>query len=1629
MTDRAGLIEGVTERARRRLEEDHASRFEEFAELYYGWVSEEDLAGRPAVDLYGAALSHWNLASCRAPAQTKVRVYTPHYEEHGWQSSHTVIEVVVDDMPFLVDSVGMELNRLGYSIHLMMHPVVRVVRDESGRLEEVLPPESERGVPESVMHVEVDQHSEAGVLDELRDNLERVLGQVRVAVEDWSAMRERVREIVSGLPEGSLPVDTDQQEESREFLEWMENDHFTFLGYRDYDLVEVEGEDALRQVEGSGLGILRQDEDKDFSNSFAQLPPEVRRLAREPYLLNLTKANSRSTVHRPAYLDYVGVKRFDAEGNVTGERRFLGLYTSSAYSTDPRNIPLVRRKIDRVLENAALPPGSHYEKALVEIFESYPRDELFQTPADELYEISTGILHLQERQRVRLFVRRDLYGRFFSCLVYVPRDRYDTAVRHRIQEILRRALDGSDVESTVHLSESVLARLHFVVHTDPTELTDSPDGSEPPEYDARELEGRIFEASRSWADNLHRALIERRGEEKGVELFGLYRDAFPAGYREDFLVRTAVTDIGRIEDLASEEDLGMGLYHPLEAPEDFLRFKLFRRGEQVSLSEVLPLLEDMGVEVVDQRPYRIEAEGRVPVWIYDFGLSYEAEGQLQTGEIQEIFQEAFARAWQGEIENDGFNRLVLGARLTWREASILRAYHRYLRQGGGAFSQSYVEETLAYNPEIARSLVRLFQARFDPARNSNGGPAVTERLESGIEASLENVTSLDEDRILRSLLTAIQATLRTNYYQTNEDGEPKGYLSFKLDPQKLPELPKPRPMYEIFVYSPRMEGVHLRGGRVARGGIRWSDRREDFRTEILDLMKAQMVKNAVIVPVGAKGGFVVKNPPPASDREAVMNEGVECYRTLIRGMLDLTDNLEDGETVPPPAAVRHDSDDTYIVAAADKGTATFSDIANEISVERGFWLGDAFASGGSSGYDHKSMGITARGAWESVKRHFRELGTDVQNEDFTVVGVGDMAGDVFGNGMLLSRHIKLVGAFNHRHIFLDPDPDPEQSYAERERLFNLPRSSWGDYDESLISEGGGVFSRDAKSVQLSRQIKELLDVEADSLAPNEVIRALISAPSDLFWNGGIGTYVKSSAETHAEVGDKGNDAVRVDGRDLRCRVVGEGGNLGFTQQGRIQFALSGGRIYTDAIDNSAGVDCSDHEVNIKILLGQVVAAGEMTVKQRDRLLSEMTEEVAELVLRDNYLQTRAISNSLAQSASMAGVHARYIRELESQGRLDRSLENLPGDEEFGERKSDGTGLTAPELAILLSYSKITLYEELLDSDLPEDPYLSRELERYFPSPLEDRYEEEMREHRLSRELVATQVVNSLVNRAGSTFAFRLSEENGASAPEIARSYTVAREVFGMRRIWADIEELDARVPAETQTRMLLDVRRLLERATRWLLRNRRPPMDIAETVEHFAPGAQELTEELPKLLLEADREALERSVEALTGDGVPEELARRIVSLNSLFSALDIVDVATSTGRAVSEVAAVYFTAGDRLWLHWLRERIDALPRQDRWQTLARAALRDDLYSQQISLTAEVLRSTSGEEDESAADAVEAWIEARSAPAARAIGMLSDIRNGGVFDLSTLSVALREIRNLSTTSGVPETAEEAKGTS
>jgi glutamate dehydrogenase len=1593
---------------RERVPSEQVDQAESFTRQFYRRVDPADLLQRAVSDLYGAALAAWSFARQRQPGSMKVRVYSPRFEEHGWRSVHSVVEVITDDMPFLVDSVSMELSRQGLVIHLPIHPVLTVHRDQAGALQAILPNDTapRDGVRESFIHIEVDRQTDPAVLDRIREGIERVLADVRVAFEDWGPMRERVREILGQLADEPPPgVDADELGEARSLLEWIDQGNFTFLGYRMYDLDDHDGEDVLRPVPGSGLGILRDAPDRPVSNSFAKLPAPVRRLAREPHLLVLTKANSKATVHRQSYLDYIGVKRFDAEGRVVGEWRFLGLYTSAAYNRNPREIPVLRRKVTKVLDRAGLPAGGHDWKALLNILETFPREELFQVSEDQLFDVAMGILRLEERRRVRLFMWRDRYRRFVSCLVYVPRDRYTTAVRRRIEERLTEALDGESLDFSVRLTESVLARLYFIIRVRQGQ-------ADVEEVDTADLESKLAEATRSWSDELHDCLLEYFGEEAGNELFARYAEAFPAAYREDFSARSTIYDIQHLEELISGGAASMSLYRPLEAPPGTLRFKLLSSAQPLPLSEAVPMLEAMGVRVVEERPYDVHPfEGPV-AWIHDFGLSYADHGELDLHEVRGRFQDAFTRALRGDAESDGFNQLVLAAGLTWREIVVLRACCKYLRQTKLTFSQSYMEEALAANPAIASKLIELFRARFDPAMDGDRAARVA-RIETVTATAIDAVANLDQDRILRTFLELILAMTRTNFFQSGADGDVKPYLAFKLDPGKVPNLPKPLPAFEIFVYSPRTEAVHLRGGRVARGGIRWSDRREDFRTEILGLMKAQMVKNAVIVPTGAKGGFVVKRPPAGNDRQALAAEVAACYQTFMRGMLDLTDNLVGGEEAPPPEMVRYDGRDPYLVVAADKGTATFSDLANSIAAEYDYWLGDAFASGGSTGYDHKRMAITARGAWESLKRHFREIGLDPETSDFTVVGIGDMSGDVFGNGMLLSRRIKLVGAFNHQHVFIDPEPDPAASFEERERLFKLAGSSWADYDVKRISAGGGVWPRTAKSIPLSPEARQALAVDAEALPPNELISALLRAPVDLLWNGGIGTYVRSRRERDVDVGDRANDAVRVEAPDLRCRVVVEGGNLGLTQLGRIEYALAGGRINTDFIDNSAGVDCSDHEVNLKILLNAAVAAGDLTRKQRNRLLAEMTNEVATSVLLDNYRQVQALSITESHAADVLDEHMRLIKALERGHHLDRRLEFLPSDEEFAERRTAGRGLTRPEMAVLLAYSKVSLQEALLASDVPEDSYLSDDLERYLPAKLREPFKEQVRRHVLRREIIATHVTNSMVNRVGSTFVHRLGEETGSGAPEIARAYTVAREVFEARRLWNDIDHLDGLVPAEVQTSLMAEGRRLIERATRWLLRNRPQPLDIAAEVSRFAPGIAALAQELPKLLAPTEADAVSRGSEQFVAEGVPADLATRVASLDALYSGLDIIEVASAREETVESVAAIYFALGFRLDLHWLRDQINQLPAESHWQTLAKGALRDDLSSEQRQLTAQVLRhQTAGTDAEAMIDG---WVSDNSASVTRCEAMLDDLKQADTIDVAMLSVALREIRSLAQT--------------
>ncbi|MDA0220320.1 MAG: NAD-glutamate dehydrogenase [Proteobacteria bacterium] len=1575
-----------------------AARLATFARCCFVDVVDEDIPEETAANMFGAVAALWQFARVRKPGKASIRAYNPALEEHGWHSTHTAIEIVNDDMPFLVDSVVAALNQMKLRVHLLIHPIVRVKRNEAHELTVIAEPGERPGdmAAESVLHVEVTQQPGAERLAEIEVRLAQVLSKVRAAVEDWPAMMAELEAAIAELDAGNAPVDQEDLTEGHAFLEWLRDNHFTFLGYREYTFDYREDGTYAHIVEGKALGVLREISEESRRRHKEPLPEHFATYLERPELFIISKAWTRSDVHRAVYMDYIGVRRFDADGWVVGERRFLGLLTSTAYSASPRAIPLLRRKVAAMIERSGFAPASHNAKALNHILDSLPRDEIFQLDLDTLEEFALGVLHLEHRQRIRLFMRRDSYGQFVSCLVYIPRDRFSTDLRNRMENVLQTALGGASVDVTTQVSDSPMARAHFIVHT--------PGGAATMLAPA-EIERRLIAASRRWEDDLQDALIDHFGEARGNTLLHRWAEGIPVGYTEAFTAGLAVADIERMEAMP-EDGIAMNLYRRIDAADGSLNFKIYHAGDPVPLSGIMPMLEHMGLVVIEETPFELVRADGTTVWIHDFRVNLEHATAVDVSALRGRFHDTFERVWSGEVEDDDFNALVLSG-LTWRQVVILRAYARYMNQANVPFSQSYIQQTMTANAGVAALLVALFEARFDPARHEES-QAAQAAVKAAIDEALDTVAVLDQDRILRGYINLIEATLRTNYYQDDAEGREKSYISFKLDSGMVDGLPEPRPWREIFVYSNRVEAIHLRGGPVARGGIRWSDRPDDFRTEVLGLVKAQMVKNAVIVPVGAKGGFVVKRPPAEGGREAIQAEGIACYRIFMSALLDITDNLVAGQIVPREGVVRYDGDDPYLVVAADKGTATFSDIANAVAISYGHWLGDAFASGGSAGYDHKAMAITARGAWEAVKRHFRELSKNIQAEDFTVVGIGDMSGDVFGNGMLLSPHIRLVGAFNHLHIFVDPEPDAASSFKERQRLFDLPRSTWADYDPGLISPGGGVFERSAKTIPLSPEIQKRFGLTREHVAPVELMRAMLKADVDLLWNGGIGTYVKASQESHAEVGDRANDALRVDGDELRAKAVGEGGNLGLTQQGRIEYALAGGRINTDAIDNSAGVDCSDHEVNIKILLGEVVSGGDMTVKQRDKLLVAMTDEVAALVLRDNYLQTQALSVLEDQGRQRTDDQIRFMVTLDKFGQLDRAIEDLPDDETLIEWRTKGRRFTRPELSVLLAYAKMDLYGALLASDLPDDPDLESDLMRYFPEALQKNFAEAIRDHRLRREIVATFTTNSMVNRAGITFVRRVAEESGFSMAEVARAYTVARDAFALRDIWHAIEALDNKVPAAQQTAMIGETIVLIERATLWFLHHRAQPMAIASTIEAFRPAVAELSQKLPSLVSRARRGAMERAANRFVKEGVPEATATAIARLRTLAAVCDVVDTAQQMGKDVTEVGTVFFDVGEELGSEWLRDMIARLQIDDRWDRLAQQALFEESFAQQRALTARVL----AHDDSSPDKAVARWIEAHKPIVQRARAVMADMQGGGTVDLAMVSVASRALRVL-----------------
>ena len=1600
-SDRKGNI--VQDILDARAKSEHISsrkQIRQFLDQYVADVPVEDLDGRSAEIMARIALSHLDFGATRRKGQTNIRIYNPTDEEHGYSSAYTFIEMVNSDMPFLVNSVSAAINRHELNVHITVHPIIRINRDDDGNMKSICDPDADCGQPESFIRLAIDREADPKQLKLLESEIRSVLSDIRLAVRDWRKMSKKMLEARELLNFGPRRVDESLRAESQEFLQWLVDDHFTFLGYREYVLETRNGKVFLAPVKGSALGLLSRKHRKGHT---IELTAEMRRLQRTRDWLILTKANSRSTVHRNAYLDYVGVKVYDENGKACGERRFIGLFASAAYSETPRNIPLLRHKIEKVFERAHVEPIGHRGKALLHIINNYPRDELFHASVQDLARTGVGILNLQDRQRVKFFLRRDTFRRFFSCLVYVPREKYTTRVRRQIEDVLKEAFAGTAVDSSVQISDSALARVHIVVHT--------PVGDRP-RISIQAIEEMIANVVITWSDRLRDELSDECGIDEGPRLYRTYHDVFPVGYQDDVEPREACSDVSRIEQMMVDGvPRTVELYEPEGCEPGHMHFMVYSSDEPLVLSQAFPILEDMGVDVYTEHPYELKLHSGQSFWIQDFHLGHQNGGQLDRNVVAPRFEESFMQVLAGQIESDGLNRLILAAKLKPRQTTLLRCYTKYLLQLGMPFSQTYMEDVLSAHPGLAKLLVEQFEMQFDPSIPAGKRKSGLAGMRQAVRRAVARARNVDEDRILSAFAGAINATLRTNYFQKNDDGARKAYISVKLDPSGLREMPLPKPKYEIFVFSPEVEGVHLRGGDIARGGIRWSDRREDFRTEILGLMKAQIVKNTVIVPTGAKGGFFPKRAPNG-DRDAIIKNGIKCYKTFVSGLLDITDNVVDGKIVTPKNVVRRDGDDPYLVVAADKGTATFSDTANEISASYNFWLDDAFASGGSAGYDHKKMGITARGAWEAVKRHFRELGVNVQKEPFTVAGVGDMGGDVFGNGMLLSRKIRLIAAFNHMHIFLDPDPDIRASFRERKRLFKKPRCGWNDYDDSLISKGGGVFSRQAKTIRLSAEARRMLGTSEMTMQPDQLIRAILRMKVDLLWNGGIGTYVKASNEGHSDAGDHTNDSVRVDADQLRCKVVGEGGNLGLTQRARIEFSQHGGRINTDFIDNSGGVDSSDREVNIKILMSDVAKKKNMSREKRNKLLASMTDNVANLVLRNNYLQNQAISMSEVRSVERIDEMARLIASLEKAGVLDRELEFLPEEPEIEDRRLRKQGFTRPELAVVLSYAKIDLYDGLIASGQTLEDFLIVDPLRYFPAVLRRRYIDFIPGHRLSRQILATLIANDLVNRMGPSFVKRIQIDTGADVVTIARAYTVARQICQARPLWKTIEELDHELPATTQVTLLFEISRSLRHACYWLIERFGHDLAIEPTVNRLKADMATVYTRTGSVLSPAARLRHQNAAQAHMESGVPEKLAHRMSALLLTRPALDMADLAATYKPDVIDLAKLYAVTNEKLGIYWLHVCAEDLDVEDRWQAIARSKLRDDFFWMRRELAEQIARKR-GKYD--LTEAVERWLSARSARVERFTGMIEEMKLRSEIDFATLSVAAREFRDLIST--------------
>ena len=1582
---------------------------EVFTKLLLSSSDGTDLAEFSTESLSGNTDAAFEFIADKPKGAHKIRIRQATLGRRGAAKAATVVEILNDDMPFLVDSIMAEIQSRGISAQLVLHPIFKTRRDASGKLLSIVGPGDRAwsdGSQESYISIHVDPLP-AQVAEDLVASLSRILDGVRLVVEDWQAMRTRVRQAARALEGSPTDVPKEQLAEAIAFLSWLDDKHFTFLGAREYRLQGSAESGELIAVEHSGLGLMR---DPDMQvlrrgSELVAMTPEVRRFFFEPTPLIITKANVVSRIHRRAHMDYVGIKIYGADGRPTGELRVVGLFTTAAYVQSPLQIPILRHKVERVLAASGHPPESHAGKALLNVIETFPRDELFQITADDLGRWTAGIIDLELRPRVRVFARPDRFDRFVSVLLYVPRDRYTTTVRERIGAYLAEVYKGHVSAFFPHFTDGPLVRVQFIIgrREGPT-----------PSIDPGTIEDAVANIVRTWSDHVSE-LLAARGDESRA-LIGKYSDAFPAGYMETFPSERALEDIARIERLGADRPLAIDFYHEPGAVNGRVRVAIYRFDAPMRLSERVPVLENLGFSVIDERSYRLTpkfAAGRREVVLHDMVLESQDGAVLDERTCRRI-EDCFLAIFLGRSDNDSFNRLVISAGADWREVAALRAYAAFLRQLGSPFGLRYLADTLHRHAGLARDLIELFHIRFNPDAGGDlaARKAKEEPVRARIEGALASVPSLDEDRILRQFLALVDATVRTNFYQRDKTGTPSEVISFKLSSRDLTMAPHPRPFREIWVYSPRVEGVHLRFAPIARGGIRWSDRAQDFRTEVLGLAKAQQVKNAVIVPAGAKGGFLPKQMPRTATREEMQKEGVAAYRIFISALLDITDNIKDGAIVPPQRVVRHEEDDPYLVVAADKGTATFSDTANEIAIAHDFWLGDAFASGGSDGYDHKKMGITARGAWECVKRHFREMDRDIQTQPFTVVGVGDMSGDVFGNGMLLSPALKLVAAFDHRDVFIDPNPDPAVGMAERRRLFDLPRSSWQDYDKSKISAGGGVYSRSLKSIPLSAEVRKLLRAEATEMTPTDLIRALLRQDVDLLWFGGIGTYVRASSETDTDVGDRANDPLRITSRELRAKVVGEGANLGMTQRARIEFATQGGRLNTDFIDNSAGVNTSDQEVNIKIALAPAVKDGRVSKDARRSLLVSMTDNVADAVLRNNYQQSLALSIAERRSSSDLGAYGRLMRYLEERGLLERSLETLPSDAELMERTKAGSGLVRPELAVLLSYSKIALLHDLLASHVPDEAFMEELLFDYFPPALRKGFAADIAGHRLRREIIATTLTNGIVNRCGPPTALRLAEEAARPISEVAHAFMAARAVFGLADLWRRIDALDGKIAGATQLDLYLRVQQVLNRNVAWFLRNAIAGANLSDMISRNAAGFQLLKGELGNVVTAGARQRLEQLTSNLVGLGVAQTLASDIAQLIVLADTPAIVDIARASSRSIAEAAQAFLAIGDRFGIDDLLGRMAQIKVADDYDRLAIAGAEGTLADARHSMTLSVL-GASGD----AQSGLEAWTARQPERVRSAEQALAAITAAPELTVSRLTVAATRLADIARTQG------------